>query len=96
MRRIQFSPAAEADLDAIWAYTLGQWGEAQAIRYFRDMQATCAGLASGTLSGRSVDDVRPGYFKAAFGAHLLFYRLTEEALVVIRVLHQRMDVARHL
>lgn len=96
MRRVQFTPAAAADLDAIWTYTLEQWGEAQAIRYIRDIQVACSGLAEGRLSGRSAENIRPGYFKAVCGTHLIFYRFTVEALIVIRILHQRMDIDRHL
>jgi toxin ParE1/3/4 len=33
----------------------------------------------------------------AAGSHTLFYRVTAEGLIdVVRVLHQRMDVGRHL
>ena len=96
MRRLQFTPTAEADLDHIWAHTVKRWGEAQAVCYIRDLQATCKALAEGRQSGRSAADIRSGYRKAACGAHMLFYRLTDEALIVVRILHQRMDVERHL
>lgn len=96
MRRLQFTPAAIEDLDSIWAYTVEQWGKAQAVRYVRDLQATCKALAEGRQSGRSAEDIRTGYLKAACGAHILFYRVTAEALVVVRILHQRMDVEHHL
>ena len=41
--------------------------------------------------------IRPGYLKLAAGSHTLFYRLTDDRQVdVVRVLHQRIDVDRHL
>lgn len=96
MLRLQFTPAAEADLELIWDYTVERWGEAQAVRYIRDLQAVCRALTEGRLSGRSAEDIRAGYRKQACGAHMLYYRVTEEALVIVRILHQRMDVDRHL
>ena len=96
MRRLQFTPAAQADLDQIWEYSVERWGKVQAVRYVRDLQATCKALAEGRQSGRSAEDIRHGYRKAACGGHILFYRLTDEALVAVRILHQRMDVERHL
>jgi toxin ParE1/3/4 len=47
--------------------------------------------------GRSYhDDLRPGYRKYLVGSHVLFYRVTNTDVVVVRILHQRMDVERHL
>ena len=42
------SPAAQADLSEIWDYTARHWGEAQAERYTRDIQATCEALSGGS------------------------------------------------
>ncbi|NBP51350.1 MAG: type II toxin-antitoxin system RelE/ParE family toxin, partial [Actinobacteria bacterium] len=52
-------------------------------------------LAAGDKAGRPVD-LRDGYFKYPVGAHLVFYRVSESELVIVRILHQRMDVSRHL
>jgi toxin ParE1/3/4 len=46
--------------------------------------------------GRACDDVRPGYRRYSVGSHVLFYRVSAAATVVVRILHQRMDVERHL
>ena len=55
------SPAARADLGEIWEYTAGRWGETQAERYTRDLQAACEALGDGTERGRSAEDVRGGF-----------------------------------
>lgn len=41
-------------------------------------------------------DVRDGYFKIPVGAHVIYYRQASDAIEVVRVLHGRMDVNRHL
>ncbi|WP_113913662.1 type II toxin-antitoxin system RelE/ParE family toxin [Roseovarius dicentrarchi] len=56
---------------------------------------TCISLAQNTKRGRAVD-VREGYLKQAVGKHLVFYRPTDAGIEVIRILHQSMDVGRHL
>ncbi|MBN9221139.1 MAG: type II toxin-antitoxin system RelE/ParE family toxin [Mesorhizobium sp.] len=94
-RECRFSPMAEADLEEIWLYTYRQWSLEQADRYQRDLIDTVEDLARGVKAGRRVD-VRAGYFKYPVGQHFVFFRLSEKALDVIRVLHQRMDVERHL
>jgi plasmid stabilization system protein ParE len=44
------------------------------------------------LLGQACDDIRPGYRKPPIGSHMLFYVIRNEAIVVLRVLHQQMDV----
>lgn len=90
------SPAAQADLEEIWDYTVGRWGMAQAERYTRDIQATCEALAGGALVGLSAEDIRAGYRKIGVGSHVMYYRERESTLEIVRILHRRMDVARHL
>ena len=47
--------------------------------------------------GRACDEIRPGYRKLAAGSHTLYYRVTPDGIIdVVRVLHQRKDVDRHL
>ena len=92
---LTFSPAAAADIGAIWDYTADTWGMDQADRYVDDIRAACTALASGERVGRKVD-VRDGYLKYPVGRHLIFYRQNRPGIVVIRVLHQSMDVERHL
>lgn len=95
MSLVTFTPAAAADLDNIWDYTVKEWGANQADRYTDDIRDTCNSLASGEKRGRGVD-VRSGYQKHAVGKHLVFFRTTGTGIEVIRVLHQSMDVGRHL
>ena len=59
----------------------------------RAIAGVCAALADGTRCGRSIDAIRAGYRKQAIGAHVVFYRPAEAGgIVVMRILHQRMDV----
>lgn len=95
MSFVTFSPAAAADLDSIWDYTVEEWGVDQADRYTDDIQNTCNSLARGEKRGRDVD-VRSDYLKHAVGKHFVFFRTTQSGIEVIRILHQSMDVGRHL
>ncbi len=96
MRDVVFSPRAVDDLDQIWTYSVDRWDVEQADAYVRSVVNACNGLASGTLLGRSAEDIRTGYRKYAVVSHIVFYRETATTLHVVRVLHQRMDVLKHL
>lgn len=97
MSDFTLSPRARRDLSEIWDYTAHRWGEDQADRYVRQITAVCTDLAAGRKAGRSADAIRAGYFRCTAGSHVLFYRLGDaQGIEVIRILHQRMDVERHL
>ena len=89
------SPLAEIDLEEIWRYTVENWSVKQAAAYHADILDAFEGLASGLKVGRRAD-IREGYFKYAVGSHLIYYRQQDSEIAIIRILHQRMDVSRHL
>jgi len=91
----RLSPLALADLEMIWSWTAQRWSVEQAESYHAALVAAFEGLARGAKKGRPVD-IRAGYCKYAVGAHLVFYRQSSAGIDVIRILHQRMDVDRHL
>ena len=97
MSRYLLSPAAQADLGQIWDYTHDRWGVDQAEEYLRELQRAIERAAANPRIGRACDEIRPGYRKLAAGSHTLFYQVTAEGVIdVVRVLHQRMDVDRHV
>ena len=91
----RLSPRAEGDLEDIWLYTFNRWSLQQADRYHADFINTFEKLASGEKKGRPVD-IRDGYLKYPVGSHFIFYRISDVGIDIIRVLHQRMNVERHL
>jgi len=94
-RQLQLTPLAECDLEDIWRYTAEHWSLGQADHYHCDLIATMEALARGEKVGRTCV-VRDGYFRYAVNSHVVFYRETDYTLDVIRILHQRMDIERHL
>ena len=96
MSELVFSPRAQADLDEIWEYTADRWDVDQADSYVRDRVLACTAIASGRRMGRNAEDVRPGYFKITVVSHVVFYTENNGIMDVVRILHQQMDVTRHL
>ncbi len=97
MKRTVLARAAQRDLDEIWDYTADRWSQAQANRYIDHIRRACKKLGRGDARGRSIDDVRPGYWKLAVKSHFLFYRVEDSGVIdIIRILHQRMDIEAHL
>jgi toxin ParE1/3/4 len=96
MMRYVFSPRALADLEEIWEYTQNRWDADQAERYSLILRQGIEQLASDPRRGRPCDHIRPGYRRYAVGSHVVFFRVVEERMHIVRVLHQSMDFERHL
>lgn len=89
------SPMAEEDLEDIWTYTAREWSVDQAETYTNDIINMFEDIAAGKRDGRPVL-VQTGYLKALVGRHAIYFQLRGEVIAPIRILHQSMDVERHL
>lgn len=94
MKTLRFAPAAYADIDKIWDYTAEVWSLDQADRYTDDLQVACESIALGMNIGKG--SVKPGVLKSRCGSHVIYYRMTTDDVEIIRVLHGKQDVERHL
>jgi toxin ParE1/3/4 len=115
MSRFRLSPEAEQDIEAILAWTHGQFGEQVRLRYEELLVQAILDLAgdpgrSGTLDRpelakgaktyhlrHSRDHVNRAAGRIRKPRHFLLYRVAHDACLEIgRVLHDSMDLARHL
>jgi toxin ParE1/3/4 len=96
VRRAALRPRARRDLEDIWDHTAKTWGPAQAEIYLRQIETSLATIAQEPMIGRACDEIRAGYRKFPAGSHIVFYRIDADTIDVVRILHQRMDIDRHL
>lgn len=91
------SNRAEKDLIDIWQYTLNKWSREQADIYTRKLLDACTFISTAPeLVGISYDHVLGGYRALPVGKHLVFYKIINGKVLIVRFLHQRMDVGRYL
>lgn len=64
--------------------------------YIAEIRAAIERVAGDPTRGCRCDEIRRGYRRYAIGSHLVFHVETDEAVDVIRILHQRTDPSRHL
>lgn len=96
MARFHLTPAAKASLKAIGRYTELHWDKAQRNRYLRALDKQCHALAKSPQKGRPRDDIAPGLRSFPEGSHIIFYVSHRKDIVIIDILHQRMDVFRYI
>jgi toxin ParE1/3/4 len=94
--RVRFRPKAESDLMRIRRYTIERWGLDQAEEYVRSISAALEAIAAGQRRGRPAIDVAPELSRVKIASHIVYFRLTEQYVDVLRILHERMDASRHL
>ena len=94
MKRLRLSRKAETDLRDIWTYSADRWGREQANGYLDTIRAAIGGLRDDSAPSRPAEDVLPAGRKVSVGRHVVFFRLGDDAVEVLRVLHQRMDAGR--
>jgi len=95
MPRIRLSLTAEHDLEAIWRYTVSEWGPEQAEKYLALMKGAHL-LLDNSYIGQARPDAKAGYRVLPVEKHLIFYRVSEEYIDVLGIPHERMDAKRHL
>jgi len=96
MAEFRLSPAAQADLDGIFDYTVREWGVDRALRYMQEIEQLCTLLSQTPKQASDCGHIRPGYRRGVVGRHVIYFRVERYGIAVIRILHQRMDVPRHL
>ena len=90
------SKKAVADLEEIWLYTVEKWSVVQADRYYNLIFDEINFICRNSNSGKSMEHVRKGYRASKVKSHLIFYRVSNNTIEMIRILHERMDIENRL
>jgi len=84
------------DLEAIGEYSIERFGIEQA-RHDRDQLSACLQqLADDPGLGRRAEQLSAGLHRYEHRSHIIFYQAVDTETLIVRVLHYRMDVRRHL
>lgn len=94
--RVEYRPAARADLDAIVAYTKRNWGTDKARVYVAQLRAVATGLADYPQRFPLYNSRLGSFRKASCGEHLIFYAVAADKVEIVRVLHNRVDADAQL
>ncbi len=93
MTKLTFRQKAIDDLTDIWNYTVQEWSENQADKYYENIKFACEQIRQNPDIGKIYADISKNLFGLNSGKHIIFYHIvTEKEIEVIRVLHERMDL----
>lgn len=87
------SPRARSDLEDIWLIVAQGSGPVAADRWLDRVHDRCRGLLTDPLSGRDRSELVPEIRSVVVRPWVVFYRVSEARVEVVRVLHGRRDLA---
>jgi len=96
MAKYQITNRAVGDLAQIWNYTRETWSEEQADRYYRMLTDFFEAIARSPESGRKYPQVMKDLYGHRAGRHIIFYEWRNNQVVIIRILHEQMDLKNRL
>ena len=98
MAKYHFTNKAVEDLANIWNYTFETWSERQADTYYNMLIESCQKIVENPwLYGVKYDEITEGLRGYRANKHIIFYQiLQDDEILIIRILHQRMDLKRRM
>ncbi len=90
------SKEAEQDIAEIAEYTIAAFGIEQARQYRDGLIKTFVTLADSPLIGRDCGYIKSTYRRHVHISHVIYYRVQDDSVEIMRVLHGRQDPLRHL
>ena len=90
-----FSKKASTDLDSILDYSIINFGVEVMIKYHKSLEKCLETLSDNPDLGTEVEHIRPDYLCFEHRSHLIFYKVIDQDIFIIRILHKSMDAPRH-
>jgi toxin ParE1/3/4 len=91
--RLLWAPPADQDLLDIWAYYASEASEDVADNIVEQIVAVARRVHGLPMSGRPRHDLQAGLRAVLAQPYVIFYRMTDADVEIVRVLHGRRDIA---
>lgn len=95
-RRLEFTKDARLDLRSIVRYTKRTWGAERQVRYADRLLKSTNDLLSHPHLGATRVDIAPDLRNLPVGQHVIYYRVLDTSIRIVRILHVRMNPEEHL
>jgi toxin ParE1/3/4 len=92
--KVTYSALARKDLGDIRQWTLANFGVDEAKSYVRQIDWSLKRIAENPGLARDAADIRPGLKKLVSGSHVVYFRVTQSSIEVVRILHGKMAAER--
>ncbi|MES9903679.1 MAG: type II toxin-antitoxin system RelE/ParE family toxin [Sedimenticola sp.] len=90
------SPLSQNDLKRIYQYGVRNWGAVQAADYLELLKNCLWNLTEQPKIGIAREGLLPNMRSLPVESHVVFYRLQNRQIEIVRILHGRQDPQRHI
>lgn len=84
------------DMEDILQYTFKNWGQAQADKYKAQLLETMDAIIADPAIGKRYPGAKKELKGKTSGKHIIFYQIMKDNIHIMRILHQSMDMNRHM
>jgi len=96
MLNLLISPKAENDLEIIFEYTSKQWSFKQALEYHNGINEAFLIISQYPEIGKEYIHKTGNYRIHPINKHLIFYQHHDAKIIIVRLLHENMDLVEKL
>jgi toxin ParE1/3/4 len=95
LRRLELSPLAEVDLDAIGDY-IAVDSSGNALRFIQGLRDQCRKITKAPMAYVARPELGEGLRSCAHGRYVIFFRSSDAIVRVERILHSALDIRPEL
>lgn len=97
MAKVILRQEAIDDLNDIWVYTIDEWTEKQADKYYSAIEFACTQIGKNPELGKEYNGINKNLLGLRTGKHIIFYQvISKDRIEVVRILHERMELKNRL
>ena len=89
------SEIADKDLEDIFDYTFDEFGFDQAEKYLLEFEEIFQNLIINPQIGKKRDEIKQGLYSFPKDNHIIFYRILDNHIRIVRVLHGSRDISKY-
>lgn len=89
------SEIADKDLEDIFDYTLDEFGFDQAEKYLLEIEEIFQNLIINPQIGKKRDEIKQDLYSFPKDNHIIFYRILDNHIRIVRVLHGSQDIPKY-
>ena len=96
MSNVQFTNAARKDLREIFTYTTKTWGIAQARQYSEQLKQHTRAIGELRAHSKPILVASADVHQSHCRKHIFVFERKGDKVLIVRILHEAMDIPRHL
>ena len=89
------SEIADKDLEDIFDYTFDEFGFDQAEKYLLEIEEIFQNLIANPQIGKKRDEIKQDLYSFPKDNHIIFYRILDNHIRIVRVLHGSRDISKY-